>query len=64
LKKRHRFFLQRFAFIGVPDGAPGPYFIDFGNECEPELDHKPQQRRADSDQAQSWRMRAVRRVAA
>jgi hypothetical protein len=40
----------RFAFIGKPGGAPGPYFIDFGNECEPGIDHGPQQRRADSDQ--------------
>ena len=29
---------QRFAFIGKPAGAPGPYFIDFGNECDAELD--------------------------
>lgn len=55
---------QRFAFIGTPAGAPGPYLIDFGNECDRKLDHSPLQRRADKDQAQSWRMRAVRRVPA
>jgi len=60
---------QRFAFIGRPEGAPGPYFIDFGSECEDTTwgwprtcGHGPQQRRADSDQKQDWRMRAVRRV--
>ena len=54
---------QRFAFIGKPAGAPGPYFIDFGNECDAELEHRPEQRRADSDKEQAWRRRAVRRVA-
>ena len=41
---------QRFAFIGKPEGAPGPYFVDFGNECDPDIEYGPQQRRADSDQ--------------
>ena len=55
---------QRFGFIGKPADAPGPYFIDFGNECDAELEHRPEQRRADSDKEQAWRRRAVCRVAA
>jgi hypothetical protein len=53
---------QRFAFVGRPEGAPGPYFIDFGSECDPKLDCLPEQRRADGDKGQAWRRRAVRRV--
>ena len=52
-----------FAFIGTPPGAPRPYVIDFGNECDPDLPRKPMQRGADSDQKNAWRRRAVRRVA-
>jgi len=58
---------QRFVFIGKPDGAEGPYFIDFGQLCDEDLvpmhgQNGPEQRRADSDRAQGWRRRAVRRV--
>jgi hypothetical protein len=54
---------QRYAFIGKPEGAPGPYCIHFGTEWDPEAKHKPEQRRADADKKQEWRRRAIRRVA-
>jgi hypothetical protein len=61
---------QRFVYLGQPEGAPGPYFIDFGKECEdqnygwPKTRGWPEQRRADADKEQLWRRRTVRRVRA
>jgi hypothetical protein len=61
---------QRFVYLGQPGGARGPYFIDFGKECEdekygwPKTLGWPEQRRADPDKDQLWRRRAVRRVRA
>lgn len=55
---------QCYAFLGQPEGAPGPYIVDFGSEFDPGRENHPEQRRADADKEQAWRRRAVRRMAA
>lgn len=51
---------QQYCFIGQPSGSPGPYYIDFQGWCEGT--GAPIQKRADADNQQAWRQRAVRRV--
>lgn len=51
---------QQYCYIGQPAGSPGPYYIDFQGWCEGH--GGPIQKRADSDNKQSWRQRSVRRV--